>query len=144
MRKVMCVAAAAALLVSVSAIAEAAPAQAGVVKTHRCTPSRDYCIVIAYTKKSPHRVPLVIAHKVSAQKGHTYRARWTYRQPGAGTKSSGWKKTGWSGDNGRAPGIAVEAIWGRSGRDGGPKLPTGTTVCTQFKGSTQKACFRLG
>lgn len=81
-------------------------------------------------------------HKVSGKKGHAYWARWTYRKSGGGTKTSGWKKSSRTGDNGRAPGVAVETLWGHSGRAGGPKLTKGT-VCTQFKGSKQKACFRL-
>ncbi|MGW0939766.1 hypothetical protein [Streptomyces sp. NPDC002666] len=143
MRKIISLLAGAVLLVSVPTLADAAPTKAGVVQTHRCTESRDYCVVIEYTQASPHRVPLVIAHKVSGRKGHTYWARWTYQKPGKHVKASRWKKASWSGDNGRAPGVAVEALWGHTGRAGGPKLPARTLVCTQFKGSTQKACFHL-
>ncbi|RAJ46799.1 hypothetical protein K388_07229 [Streptomyces sp. KhCrAH-43] len=113
-------------------------------ETHRCTASRDYCIVIEYTRASPHRVPLLIAHKVSGRKGHAYWARWTYQKPGKQVTVGGWKKSTWTGENGRAPGVAVETLWGHSGRPGGPKLPKKTLVCTQFKGSNQKACYRLG
>ncbi|MFD9605272.1 hypothetical protein [Streptomyces sp. NPDC059970] len=35
-----------------------------------------YCIVLQYNTSS-WRVPLIIAHKVSGKKGHTYWARWT-------------------------------------------------------------------
>ncbi|WP_371604662.1 hypothetical protein OG345_39810 [Streptomyces sp. NBC_01220] len=58
-------------------------------------------------------------------------------------KASRWKKSSWTGDNGRAPGVAVETLWGHTGRAGGPKLPEKTLVCTQFKGSKKKACYRL-
>jgi hypothetical protein len=71
-----------------------------------------------------------------------YWARWTHRKSGGDSQASGWKKSSLTGDNGGAPGIAVETLWGHSGRAGGPKLTQGT-VCTQFKGSKQKACFRL-
>ncbi|MFJ7201054.1 MULTISPECIES: hypothetical protein [unclassified Streptomyces] len=131
------------LLVSASSNAWAADG-ADVIRTHRCSQSRDYCIVVGYSKTSPRRVPLVIAHKVSGVKGRVYWARWSYQKPGGGTKSSGWKKAGWTGDNGRAPGVAVEALWGHGERAGGPKFPKGTLLCTQFKGSKQKACLRLG
>ncbi|MFD3496380.1 hypothetical protein ACFWWB_38475 [Streptomyces sp. NPDC058690] len=129
------------LLVSAPTFAEA-NSKASSVETHRCTRSKDYCIVIKYTEASPHRVPLIIAHKVSGKRGHAYWARWTYRKSGGGSKVSGWKKSSWTGDNGGAPGVAVETLWGHSGRAGGPKLTKGT-VCTQFKGSKQKACFWL-
>ncbi|MFB7076422.1 hypothetical protein [Streptomyces sp. NPDC056308] len=146
MRRIICLAAgAAALLVSTSPSALAAPhtPAARTVDTHRCTPRGDYCIVLQYNTSS-RRVPLIIAHKVSGRKGHTYWARWTYKKPGRGTKASGWKRSSWSGDNGRAPGVAVETLWGHRGQSGGPKLLKGTVVCTQFKGSNQKACYRLG
>lgn len=113
------------------------------VQTHRCATSRDYCVVVEYTQASPHRVPLGIAHKASGRKGHSYWARWTYQKPGKGVKASRWKKSSWTGDNGRAPGVAVETLWGHTGRAGGPKLPEKTLVCTQFKGSKKKACYRL-
>lgn len=143
MRKIISMAAGIALLVSVPALADAAPARAGTVQTHRCTASRTYCIAITYTQTSPRRVPLVIAHKVSGRKGHTYWARWSYQKPRKAVRVSGWKKSTWTGDNGSAPGVAVETLWGRSNRPGGPKFPAGTLLCTQFKGSKQKACIRL-
>ncbi|MEU2026198.1 hypothetical protein ABZ565_29195 [Streptomyces sp. NPDC016469] len=144
MRKIMMLAVGAALLVSFPASAQAAPSPTAVLSTHRCTASSDYCIVIEYTRASPHRVPLLIAHKVSGRKGHTYWARWTYQKPGKRITVGGWKKSTWTGENGRVPGVAVETLWGYSGRRGGPKLPKKTLVCTQFKGSKQKACYRLG
>ncbi|WP_327173546.1 hypothetical protein OG696_00595 [Streptomyces sp. NBC_00656] len=58
-------------------------------------------------------------------------------------KASRWKKSSWTGDNGRSPGVAVETLWGHTGRAGGPKLPAKTLVCTQFKGSEKKACYWL-
>lgn len=58
-------------------------------------------------------------------------------------KASRWKKSSWAGDNGRAPGVAVEALWGHTGRAGGLKLPAKALVWTQFKGSKKRACYRL-
>lgn len=126
------------------------PAHAGtsrapalIVDTHRCTDRGDYCIVVQHNS-STRRVPLIIAHKVSGVKNHTYWAQWSHKKPGHSTWTSGWKRSTWTGDNGRAPGVAVETLWGRKGRFGGPKLPRGTVLCTQFKGSDAKACYRLG
>ncbi|MGY3676943.1 hypothetical protein [Streptomyces sp. TE33382] len=82
-----------------------------VVDTHRCSAKKEYCIVVQYNT-STKRLPLVIAHKVSAVKGHTYWARWSHKKPGKATKNSAWKKTYWSGTNKNAPGIPVEAVVG--------------------------------
>ncbi|WP_406447125.1 hypothetical protein OG782_00190 [Streptomyces sp. NBC_00876] len=143
MLKIFSLAAAAVLLLSAPVPADAARAEASVVQMHRCNTSRDYCIVIEYTQASPHRVPLVIAHKVSGRKGHSYWARWMYQKPGKDVKVSRWKKSSWTGENGDAPGVAVESLWGHTGRASGPKLPAKTLVCAQFKGSKKKACYRL-
>jgi hypothetical protein len=88
--------------VSAQTLAEA-NSKAGSVETPRCTRSTDCCIVIEYTETSPHRVPLITAHEVSGKNGHAYWARWTYRTSGGGMKADGWKKSSWTGDNGRAP-----------------------------------------
>ncbi len=143
MRKITCVSLGIGLLLTTPSITAAAASPSRLVDTHRCSAKRDYCIVVQYNT-STHRLPLVIAHKVSGVEGHTYWARWSHKQPGKSTKTSAWKKSSWTGDNGRAPGVAVETIWGRKGRAGGPKLARGTVVCTQFKGSGTKACHTLG
>ncbi|MCX4538311.1 hypothetical protein [Streptomyces sp. NBC_01669] len=149
MRRIIRLAAgAAALLVSTPppVLAAQPAAAARMVETHRCTPRGDYCIVLRYDTSS-RRVPLIIAHKVSGRVGHTYWtywARWSYKRPGHGAKANRWKRSSWTGDNGRAPGVAVETLWRHRGRSGGPKMPKETMMCIQFKGSNHKACYRLG
>lgn len=80
----------AALLAPASVSAQAAPLPVPIAETHRCTASRDYCIVIEYTGASPERVPL----------------------PGDRAWASEWKEATWTGENGRAPGVTVETLWG--------------------------------
>ncbi|MFE7242982.1 hypothetical protein [Streptomyces sp. NPDC057580] len=118
-------------------------ARARMVETHRCTPRGDYCIVLRYDTSS-RRVALIIAHKVSGRAGHTYWARWSYKKPGQGARASSCKRSSWTDDNGRAPGVAVETLRRHRDRSGGPKLPKETMRCIQFKGSDQQACYRLG
>lgn len=103
-------------------------AAARMVDTHRCTP-RGELLHRAAVRHLPRRVPLITAHKVSGRAGHTYWARWTYKKPRHGAKASRWKRSLWAGDNGRAPGVAVETLWRHRGRSGGPKMPKRTMMC---------------
>ncbi|MFE7392688.1 hypothetical protein [Streptomyces sp. NPDC057582] len=128
MRRIIRLAAcAAAVLVSTPppVLAAQPAARARMVETHCCAPRGDYCIVLRYDTSS-RRVPLIIAHKVSGRAGHTYWAWWSYKKPGHGAKASRWKRSSWTGDNGRAPGVAVETLRRHRGRSGGPKMPKET------------------
>ncbi|MET8661386.1 hypothetical protein [Streptomyces griseus] len=63
-------------------------------------------------------------------------ARWLVKKPGGTWKTGGkWKRASRVGSH-------VETSWGRDGHTG-PKYPSGTKVCTQFKGLSTKACVTL-
>ncbi|WP_257138745.1 hypothetical protein [Streptomyces sp. rh34] len=63
-------------------------------------------------------------------------ARWLVKKPGGTWKTGGgWKRAS-------RVGSFVETSWGRDGHTG-PKYPSGTKLCVQFKGLSTKACVTL-
>lgn len=84
-------------------------------------------------------VNFMSAVKGNPKKGKTYYARWLYKKPGGSAKvGMSWRKASKPNSVGE-----VSSKWGTRSSNSGPKLPKGTLVCTQFKGSEQKVCHKL-
>jgi hypothetical protein len=136
--------AAAALAASMTASPASA---AGVHKEiiHSCTANKQYCIAGQYwfnEGSKTRRVNAVEAGKFnSVNKTTTYYARWLYKKPGGGTQvGGGWRKAKIYKRNGQ---LVAWAVWGKYDSYTGKAFPKGTLICTQYKGSSQKACKKL-